>query len=153
MELKLDTICALASGSGIGAIAVIRISGTYSRKILSQCFSKDLSQAQSHTIHFGTISGYDGTPIDEVLVSYFEHGRSFTGEESIEISCHGSPYVQQHILAVLQQYGCRMAEPGEFTKRAFINGKLDLSQAEAVADLIIIPSKPSLIIFILLSNF
>jgi tRNA modification GTPase len=141
MDLKLETICALATGSGIGAIAVVRISGADSRKILSQCFSKDLSQVQSHTIHFGTISGIDGTQIDEVLVSYFEHGRSFTGEESIEISCHGSPYVQQQLLAVIQQCGGRMAEPGEFTKRAFINGKLDLSQAEAVADLIAAQSK------------
>ena len=141
MDLKLDTICALATGSGIGAIAVVRISGADARKILSQCFSKELSKAQSHTIHFGTISGKDGTQIDEVLVSYFEHGRSFTGEESIEVSCHGSPYVQQQILAVLQHCGCRMAEPGEFTKRAFINGKLDLSQAEAVADLIAAQSK------------
>ena len=97
MDLKLETICALATGSGIGAIAVVRISGADSRKILSQCFSKDLSQVQSHTIHFGTISSKEGVQIDEVLVSYFAHGRSFTGEESIEISCHGSPYVQQQL--------------------------------------------------------
>ena len=95
MDLKLDTICALATGSGIGAIAVVRISGPNSRRILSKCFSKDLSKAETHTIHFGTISSNDGAQIDEVLVSYFEHGRSFTGEESIEVSCHGSPYVNR----------------------------------------------------------
>ena len=136
MDLKLDTICALATGSGIGAIAVVRISGPNSRRILSKCFSKDLSKAETHTIHFGTISSNDGAQIDEVLVSYFEHGRSFTGEESIEVSCHGSPYVQQQILAVLQHCGCRMAEPGEFTKLAFQNGKINLLKAESIGDLI-----------------
>ena len=141
MNSKVETICALATGNGIGAISIIRISGPDSRNALSQCFSKKLDTIASHTIHFGTIHSADGIAIDEVLVSYFEHGRSFTGEESIEISCHGSPYVQQQILQVLQSQGCRMATPGEFTKRAFMNGKLDLSQAEAVADLIAAQSK------------
>ena len=109
--------------------------------MLFRSFSKDLSLVKSHTLHFGTISDNDGIQVDEVLISYFEEGRSFTGEESIEISCHGSPYVQQQILRVLQYHGCRMAKPGEFTQRAFINGKLDLSQAEAVADLIAAQSK------------
>lgn len=141
MTVKTETICAIATGNGIGAIAIARVSGPDSKAILTKCFSKDLSSVKSHTLHFGTISDNDGIQVDEVLISYFAEGRSFTGEESIEISCHGSPYVQQQILRVLQYYGCRMAEPGEFTQRAFINGKLDLSQAEAVADLIAAQSK------------
>ena len=141
MNVKTETICAIATGNGIGAIAIVRVSGPDSKAILTKCFSKDLSLVKSHTLHFGTISDNDGIQVDEVLISYFEEGRSFTGEESIEISCHGSPYVQQQILRVLQYHGCRMAKPGEFTQRAFINGKLDLSQAEAVADLIAAQSK------------
>jgi tRNA modification GTPase len=141
MNVKTETICAIATGNGIGAIAIVRISGPDSKAILIKCFSKDLSSVKSHTLHFGTISDNDGIQVDEVLISYFAEGKSFTGEESIEISCHGSPYVQQQILRVLQYHGCRMAEPGEFTQRAFINGKLDLSQAEAVADLIAAQSK------------
>ena len=141
MTVKTETICAIATGNGIGAIAIARVSGPDSKAILTKCFSKDLSLVKSHTLHFGTISDNDGIQVDEVLISYFEEGRSFTGEESIEISCHGSPYVQQQILRVLQYHGCRMAKPGEFTQRAFINGKLDLSQAEAVADLIAAQSK------------
>jgi tRNA modification GTPase len=141
MNAKTETICAIATGNGIGAIAIVRISGPDSKAILIKCFSKDLSSVKSHTLHFGTISDNDGIQVDEVLISYFAEGKSFTGEESIEISCHGSPYVQQQILRVLQYHGCRMAEPGEFTQRAFINGKLDLSQAEAVADLIAAQSK------------
>ena len=141
MNAKTETICAIATGNGIGAIAIVRISGPDSKAILIKCFSKDLSSVKSHTLHFGTISDNDGIQVDEVLISYFAEGKSFTGEESIEISCHGSPYVQQQTLRVLQYNGCRMAEPGEFTQRAFINGKLDLSQAEAVADLIAAQSK------------
>ena len=141
MTVKTETICAIATGNGIGAIAIARVSGPDSKAILTKCFSKDLSSVKSHTLHFGTISDNDGIQVDEVLISYFAEGKSFTGEESIEISCHGSPYVQQQILRVLQYHGCRMAEPGEFTQRAFINGKLDLSQAEAVADLIAAQSK------------
>ena len=95
----------------------------------------------SHTTHFGTISSKEGILIDEVLVAIFENGKSFTGEESVEISCHGSVYIQQKILAILIENGCRMANPGEFTQRAFLNGKMDLSQAEAVADLIASESK------------
>ena len=141
MNIKTETICAIATGNGIGAIAIVRVSGPDSKKICSRCFSKGLSDIESQTLHFGTITAADGVQVDEVLMSYFAEGRSFTGEESIEISCHGSPYVQQQILAVLQHHGCRMAKPGEFTQRAFINGKLDLSQAEAVADLIAAQSK------------
>ena len=141
MKSAVDTICARATANGIGAIAVIRISGPESISIITNCFSKSLTNVDTHTVHFGEFKKEDDTPIDEVLVTVFHDGRSFTGEESIEISCHGSPYVQQQLLETLQALGCRMANPGEFTQRAFLNGKLDLSQAEAVADLIAAQSK------------
>lgn len=138
---QTDTICAPATGNSGGAIAVIRVSGPQSLKTLSQCFSKDLSKEQSHTLHFGMFQSVNGEPIDEVLVSVFQEGKSYTGEESLEISCHASPFIQQQILETLTQSGCRMADAGEFTMRAYMNGKLDLSQAEAVADLIASQSK------------
>ena len=141
MNSAVDTICARATAVGIGAIAVIRISGPGAISIVSKCFSKSLSSVDSHTVHFGILKSDNGFAIDEVLVTVFHHGKSFTGEESIEISCHGSPYVQQQILDALVSSGCRMANPGEFTQRAFLNGKMDLSQAEAVADLIAAQSK------------
>lgn len=131
-----DTICALATASGVGAISVIRVSGPDAWKKTESLFSKKLSGEQSHTVHFGTISNPSGELLDEVLVTLFAQGKSFTGEESVEISCHGSPYVQQQIISALLNSGCRLANPGEFTQRAFLNGKMDLSQAEAVADLI-----------------
>jgi tRNA modification GTPase len=134
--LAQDTICAVATSNGTGAISVVRVSGPDSLKIVSSLFSKDLSEAPSHTIHFGNLISPSGELIDEVLVSVFGKGKSFTGEESAEISCHASSYIIQQILLSLSQCGCRQAEPGEFTMRAFMNGKLDLSQAEAVADLI-----------------
>ena len=133
---KIDTICALATPNGVGAIALIRVSGPTALMCLRDAFYKDLTQVSSHTLHFGVMKAPDGSVIDEVLVSVFHAGKSFTGEESVEISCHASPYIQQQILQLLCAKGCRMAEPGEFTMRAFMNGKLDLSQAEAVADLI-----------------
>lgn len=136
MISKQDTICALASPGGVGAIAVIRISGANSLSVVSSLFSKDLSSCNSHSLHFGVLTKKNGEAIDEVLVSVFKEGKSYTGEESAEISCHGSPYIQQQVIAALIDAGCRMALPGEFTQRAFLNGKLDLSQAEAVADLI-----------------
>lgn len=136
-----DTICAIATANGVGAIGVVRVSGKEALKHTSKLFSKDLTNKASHTIHFGTISNSNGELIDEVLISIFEEGKSFTGEESAEISCHGSPFIQQKIVQALLEEGCRMAEPGEFTQRAFFNGKLDLSQAEAVADLIASQSK------------
>ena len=105
-------------------------------ELISPIFSKNLTDKATHTLHFGTIKSKDGELIDEVLISVFHEGKSFTGEESAEISCHGSPYILQRIMDVLLAQGCRMAEPGEFTMRSFLNGKLDLSQAEAVADLI-----------------
>ena len=128
------TICALASAPG-GALGIIRISGPKTLEILSRVFSKDLSNAQPNTIHYGHIK--DGAEIiDEVLVSTFRAPHSYTGEDSAEISCHGSRYILNKVLELLIQNGCRMAEPGEFTQRAYLNGKMDLSQAEAVADLI-----------------
>ena len=129
-----ETICALATAAG-GAIGIIRISGPKSLEILSHVFTKDISNAQPYTIHYGNIK--DGTEVvDEVLVSVFRAPHSYTGEESAEISCHGSRYILNKVLALLIANGCRQAGPGEFTQRAYLNGKMDLSQAEAVADLI-----------------
>lgn len=137
-----DTICALATANGVGAISVIRVSGSQSWEIVSRIFSKSLEGKESHTAHFGTISD-EGNLIDEVLITIFAHGKSFTGEESAEIACHGSPFIQQQIIQVLTKNGCRLAMPGEYTQRAFLNGKMDLSQAEAVADLIAAQSRSS----------
>ena len=129
-----DTICALATAPG-GALGIIRISGPQSLEILSHIFTRNLTQAQPNTIHYGHIK--DGSEIiDEVLVSIFRAPHSYTGEDSAEISCHGSRYILNKVLELLIQNGCRMAQPGEYTQRAFLNGKMDLSQAEAVADLI-----------------
>ena len=130
-----DTICAITTGGGMSAIAVIRISGKDSISICNKVFSKDISKSKSHTIHFGTIK-QNKKIIDEVLLSIFKDGKSFTGEESVEISCHGSVYIQNKLVQLLIEKGCRTATAGEFTMRAFKNGKLDLSQAESVADLI-----------------
>lgn len=130
-----DTICALATGGGMSAIALIRLSGLDSIKIANKIFSKELQNKKSHTVHFGTI--LEGTKIiDEVVLTIFYKDHSFTGEETVEISCHGSTYIQNKILELLIIKGVRVAIPGEFTMRAFKNGKLDLSQAESVADLI-----------------
>ena len=135
-----ETICALATAPG-GALGIIRISGAQSLEILSRIFSKDLTNSLPNTIHYGNIVKSDTvsqhqTIIDEVLVSIFRAPHSYTGEDSVEISCHGSRYILNKILELLVQNGCYMAQPGEFTQRAYLNGKLDLSQAEAVADLI-----------------
>ncbi|WP_417867916.1 tRNA uridine-5-carboxymethylaminomethyl(34) synthesis GTPase MnmE [Xanthomarina gelatinilytica] len=134
-----DTIIALATASGAGAIAVIRLSGkdaiAISSKLFKSIHGKDLTTQQTHTIHLGHIMDGNRT-IDEVLVSLFKNPQSYTGEDVVEISCHGSVYIQQEILQLFLRHGCRMADAGEFTLRAFLNGKLDLSQAEAVADLI-----------------
>lgn len=130
-----DTICALSTPPGTGALAIIRISGKEAHRITRQIFSKDPGKTQGHTLLFGKIT--DGEElIDEVLVSVFRAPHSFTGEDSVEISCHGSPWIQSRILHMLIDRGCRMARPGEFSMRAFANGKMDLSQAEAIADLI-----------------
>jgi len=135
-----DTICALATAPG-GALGIIRISGPQALEILSHVFTKDLSAAEPNTIHYGHIVEYDAASqhqniIDEVLVSIFRAPHSYTGEDSAEISCHGSRYILNKVIELLIQNGCRMANPGEYTQRAFLNGKMDLSQAEAVADLI-----------------
>mgnify|MGYP003635515120 CR=1 FL=1 len=135
-----DTIVALATPSGAGAIAVIRLSGTEAIAMADSCFKsvkskKLLTNQKTHTIHLGHIIDGNKT-IDEVLVSVFKNPNSYTGENVVEISCHGSNYIQQEIIQLFLRKGCRMATAGEFTLRAFLNGKLDLSQAEAVADLI-----------------
>lgn len=141
-KIMLDqlTICAIATSPGMGAIATIRLSGEKAIEIADSVFQsprsdKKLINQQPNTLHFGTIA--DGNElIDEVVVSVFKSPHSFTGEDVIEITCHGSTYIQQRILQLLISKGARMALPGEFTQRAFLNGKMDLSQAEAVADLI-----------------
>ncbi len=134
-----DTIVALATPSGAGAIAIIRISGPEAISIANTVFksvkNKDLTKQKTHTLHLGHIVE-DQKVLDEVLVSIFKGPNSYSGENTIEISCHGSTYIQQQIIQLLLRKGCRMADAGEFTLRAFLNGKLDLSQAEAVADLI-----------------
>jgi tRNA modification GTPase len=135
-----DTICALSTANGIGAIAVIRVSGAQALAIVSAIFSKDLNVVATHTAHFGRIRNGEEI-IDEVLLTVLHGGKSFTGEPTVEIACHGSTYIQQQILQLLIEQGCRTAQPGEFTMRAFMNGKMDLSQAEAVADLISSQSK------------
>jgi tRNA modification GTPase len=138
-----DTICALATAGGIGAIGVIRISGSNTLPLVNSLFKgKNLEQADSHTLHFGKII-QDDIILDEVLASVFKNPKSYTGEDTIELSCHGSPYILQKILELLVQKGARLAKPGEFTLRAFLNKKLDLSQAEAVADLIAADSAAS----------
>lgn len=134
-----DTIVALASPPGAGAIAVIRISGpdaiTIGASVFKSIHQKDLSKQPTHTVHLGHIVD-DNRMIDEVLATVFKNPKSYTGEDTIEFSCHGSSYIQQEIINLLLRSGCRHAQPGEFTLRAFLNGKMDLSQAEAVADLI-----------------
>ena len=131
-----ETIIALATAQGISAIAVIRLSGKESIEIVQKAFKgKNLLEQPSHTIHFGLLDD-NGRVIDEVLVSIFRKPHSFTRENSVEISCHGSPIIVKEIIKVLIRHGARLAEPGEFTKRAFLNGRFDLAQAEAVADLI-----------------
>lgn len=131
-----DTIIALATAQGVSAIAVIRLSGKQAIAVTQKIFhGKNLLEQPSHTLHFGTIQDGDKT-IDEVLVSLFREPHSFTKENAVEISCHGSPVIVKEIIKAFLKNGARLAEPGEFTKRAFLNGRFDLAQAEAVADLI-----------------
>lgn len=146
--MNQDTICALATPQGIGAIAVIRVSGPDTIQIVNKIFrGKNLEKQASHTIHFGTIRDKIGQPdevvIDEVLVSLFRNPTSYTKEDSVEISCHASEYIIRKIIKILLREGARLAHPGEFTQRAFLNGQLDLAQAEAVADLIASDSEAS----------
>ena len=140
-----ETICAIATPPGQGAIAIIRLSGPDALLICEEIFSPKkidlkITEAATHTIHFGTIYK-DQEILDEVLVSVFREPHSYTGENAVEISCHGSSYIQQKIVELLISKGARHAKPGEFTLRAFLNGKFDLSQAEAVADLIAASSR------------
>jgi tRNA modification GTPase len=139
-----DTIVAPATPQGVGAIAVIRVSGKNAVQIVNSVFKgKNLEAQESHTIHFGTIRKDSGEIVDEVLVSIFREPRSFTKENVVEISSHGSPFIVEQILQLLVSKGARMAQAGEFTRRAFLNGQFDLAQAEAVADLIASDSQAS----------
>ena len=138
--LNNDTICAIATPHGMGAIAVVRISGSEAISVVSRLFQQngkpfDCEKVISHKAYFGQIV-VDGEMIDEVLVTFFKGPHSFTGEDSAEISVHGSTYIQQRLLEVLMAHGIRLAEAGEYTRRAFVNRKFDLAQAEAIADLI-----------------
>ncbi len=131
-----DTIVAMATPQGIGAIGVIRVSGGKAIEVINSMFhSKDISKEASHTLHVGLLKNGDEI-LDEVVLSLFKNPSSYTGEDVIEISCHGSPFIQEKIIQAITAKGCRLAKAGEFTQRAFLNGKLDLTQAEAVADLI-----------------
>ncbi|MBO4486129.1 MAG: tRNA uridine-5-carboxymethylaminomethyl(34) synthesis GTPase MnmE [Prevotella sp.] len=130
-----DTICALATAPG-GALGIIRVSGPQAFDAVSSICSVECASVAANTTHYTHIVNAQGEVLDEVLVSVFRAPHSYTGEDSVEISCHGSRYILNKVLELLIQQGCRMAEPGEFTKRAYLNGKMDLSQAEAVADLI-----------------
>lgn len=135
-HFREDTIVALATPHGVSGLAVIRLSGKESIRITQNVFKgKTLADQPSHTIHLGILRDVD-KPIDEVMVSVFKEPNSFTKENSVEISCHGSPIVIREIIKLFLKHGVRLAEPGEFTKRAFLNGRFDLAQAEAVADLI-----------------
>jgi len=140
-----DTIVAIATPQGIGAIGVIRVSGMDALRIAGSVFQgkRDLATAKGYTVHFGKIVGADGSILDEVLVNVFRNPKSYTGEDTVEISCHGSSFILQEVLSLLVSQGARVANPGEFTLRAFLNGKLDLAQAEAVADLIASSSQKS----------
>ena len=139
--LSKDTICAVATAPG-GAIGIIRVSGEQAIAITDRIFmpiganGKTLAQRKPYTLAFGNIVTAQGEIIDQVLVSIFHAPHSYTGEQSVEISCHASTYILQQVMQLLVVNGCRPAEPGEYTQRAFLNGKMDLSQAEAVADLI-----------------
>ncbi len=130
-----DTIAAISTANAMGAVSVIRISGTEAIEIAGKLIEKDLDQAAGYTIHYGTVKE-NGEPVDEVLVSVFRAPKSYTGENVIEVSCHGGVYITRRILSLILGLGARMARPGEFTERAFLNGKMDLAQAEGVDDLI-----------------
>ena len=139
-----DTICAISTAPGVGGIAVIRVSGKQVIEIVAKCWrGADISTMKSHTAHFGRIIDQNGSVLDEVVLTLFRNPHSFTGEDVIEIACHGSTWIQQQIVNSLIACGCRPATGGEFTRRAYTNGRMDLSQAEAVADLIASSSRAS----------
>jgi tRNA modification GTPase len=147
MKLRIsDTIVAIATPPGVGAISIVRVSGPAAIAIAEGAFRGNarLSEASSHTIHFGRFVDKNSDLVDEVLVSIFRTPTSYTGEDMAEVNCHGGAYVTRKVLATLIEGGARLADPGEFTKRAFLNGKMDLSQAEAVADLISAGSEKAL---------
>ena len=139
-----DTICAISTPAGTGGIAVIRISGSKAiETVMKSWRGADLRKAATHTAHFGTIVYPDGETLDEVVATVFRCPHSFTGEDTVELSCHGSQWIQSQLVAQIIGNGCRAAEGGEFTRRAFMNGKIDLSQAEAIADVIASSSRAS----------
>ena len=133
-----DTIIAVATPAGTGAISIVRMSGPDAIELIDRVFTgkKKLKEVNSHTIHYGKIISGDGELIDDVLVSIFKKPNSYTGENAVEISTHGNPLISQKIIKLLISEGVRLAEPGEFTKRAFLNNRMDLLQAESVADVI-----------------
>lgn len=132
-----DTICAISTPPGIGGIAVARISGPRAIDIVDTLWTgRSLNRCDSHSVHLGTISDCHNQPLDQAVVTIYRAPRSFTGEDVVEISVHGSRWIQRELIAVLCQAGCRLAEPGEFTRRALVAGKMDLAEAEAVADII-----------------
>ena len=142
-----DIICAPATVPGTGAISVIRISGKGSLELADKVISLrkgSIAQSKGYTLHFGSIFASDGSLLDEVIVSVFRAPNSYTGEDGVEISCHSSKYIVSETIGLLCEKGCRMAGPGEFTQRAYLNGKMDLAQAEAVADVIAADSKAAL---------
>ena len=136
--MKEDTIAAVATPPGFGAISIIRVSGPNTFRVADLIFEgkRKISESESHTIHYGRLVNTLGNTMDDVLISVFRAPNSYTGEDSVEINIHGSPFIAKVVLEELIRFGLKLAEPGEFTKRAFINGRLDLSQAEAVADVI-----------------
>ena len=132
-----DTICAIATAQGVGAIAIIRVSGEDSKKIVNNIFKgKNLEEVKSHTINYGHIIDENNVVVDEVLVSVMDAPRTYTAEDCVEINTHGGIAQTNKVLELLLENGCRLAEPGEFTKRAFLNGRIDLLEAEAVMDMI-----------------
>jgi len=142
--LNQDTICAISTPQGMGGIAVVRVSGSRALEIVgSRWQGKNLDKCESHTVHLGRINDSQDNLLDEVVLTLYRNPRSFTGEDVIEIACHGSTWIQQQLVATLIDAGCRAATGGEFTRRAFANGRMDLSQAEAVADVIASQSQAS----------
>lgn len=141
-NVQRNTICALATPAG-GAIGVVRLSGPDAIAIADSVFSRNISAAKANTLHYGEIRDSSGHTVDQVVVSIWRAPHSYTGEDAVEISCHGSAIVLQHVLATLIEAGARQAEPGEYTMRAYMNGKMDLSQAEAVADIVAASSEAS----------
>lgn len=132
-----DTICAVATPTGVGGIAVVRVSGADAVGVVARLWhGAPLATMASHTVHLGTVADSDGTPVDQVVLTLYRAPHSYTGEDVVELSCHGSAYIQRRLVEALTGAGARMATRGEFTRRAFLNGRLDLSQAEAVADVI-----------------